>query len=125
MASVGMLEQRDGAAVGRFATLQHQFMLKITAFEPQGRPEGAPTHCVEGRAPNGTMWIEIGDGWMYQVKKGQAAGAPMFSLSLTDPAFGDGLRMAAFPVNGAEPYRWRLEIDRSRKAEAPAESDAI
>ena len=91
------------------------------------RSEKSPTHVLEVRSPDGEF-IEVGAAWQREMKRGDNAGNPMFSLMFSDPSLPDWMNnLAAFPgdeKSEAGNSIYRIEFDRKRRESSQEQEPA-
>lgn len=116
--SNGILKQTTTSAgkdvlAGELATFRHfiRFWLdrNIGAMSDK-----APTHIIRCVAPHGQA-VNIGVAWERSISRGASAGGVMFSLSFSDPEFGEEpIYASAFPE---VPGTWGVQLERKRRPE--------
>ena len=112
--SNGIMKNVNGTFRGEVRTMRLCFSYHLEPILGQ-RADKAPNFKVIARSPMGHD-CQVGVCWEHTINKGEKVGQSMFSLSLTDPDFGDEpVSLSAFPTSDG----YALTVERKRGQVSP------
>ena len=112
--SNGTMKLVEDILKGEIRTLRisQQFWLEVIKGQ---KAEKAPDYKIMAKSPLGHT-CEIGVAWERTMQRGNNIGQSMFSLSFTDPSFGDdAVNFSAFPNEDG----YELTFERKRVQGSP------
>lgn len=112
--SNGTMKLVDDILRGEIRTLRISQSFWLEVIKGQ-KSDKAPDYKIMAKSPLGHT-CEIGAAWERTMQRGNSIGQSMFSLSLTDPSFGDeAINFSAFPNNDG----YEITFERKRVQGSP------
>lgn len=106
---------------GEIRTMRH-FVKFWLEKNTKSSGDKAPTHIIRCTSPHHGQAFDVGVAWERSINRGASIGGVMFSLSFSDPEFGDDpIYATAFPDG---PGLWSISLERKRRAEPGKEGQA-